>query len=102
MTANVFDIVVSGHYELDKGAAGPIVFAEDIRQPYSSVSLSLVVPVLLRAIGVPPPDECVATLRDCLYGRYCSSNAGSYATTQAKVCGRDLKNREQYFAVLCR
>ena len=32
VTANVFDIVVSGHHELDEGEAGPIVLAEDLRQ----------------------------------------------------------------------
>ena len=95
MTANIFDIVVNGHYELDKGAACPIVFAEDIRQSYSSVSLSLVVPVLLGPIGVPPPDEGVAALVDALYGRYCSPNASSYAAAQSEVRSCGMENREQ-------
>ena len=55
VTANVFDIVVSGHYESDEEAASPIVFTRHVRQHHSSASLSLVIPVLLRAISVPPP-----------------------------------------------
>ena len=95
VASNVFDVIVVGHYELDEGAASPVVLAEDVRKPHSSVSLSLVVPVLLRAICVPPPNEGVTTLRDPLNGRDCSSNASSYAATQLKVCSRDLEHREQ-------
>ena len=93
MTADVLDIIVGSNDELDKRATGPIVFPKYIRQSHSSVSLRLEVPVLLRAISVPPPDKRVVTLRDPLRGRYCSSNACPYAAAQAEVCSCDLEKR---------
>ena len=84
-TADVLDVIVGSYDELNERATCPIVLAKYIRQFYSSATLSLVVPICLRAISVPPPYEGVTTLHDALHGRHCSSNASSYAATQSEV-----------------
>ena len=101
-TADVLDIIVGSNDELDKRTTAPIVFSKEIRQSYSSVALSLVIPVLLRAVSVPPPDKGVAALSNGLHGRDCSTDASSYAAAQAEVRSCDMESREQQLTVLCR
>ena len=51
------DVIVIRHDELDKGAACPVLFPEDVWEPEPPGVTGGVIPIFARAVSVPPPDE---------------------------------------------
>ena len=63
---DLVDLIVRCHDELDERAGRPLIVAEELRQLDAPCASRLVVPALLGATDVPPPDEGVVALDDPL------------------------------------
>ena len=88
--ADLVDIIVRSHEELDEGANRPLILSEDIREPNASRASGLVVPARLGTADVPPPDEGMVALHDAFQGSYSESDTRTHAASECEVRGCDV------------